>query len=88
MSVLAERIALMVRLGQYFEANNENWQYAKDHAERMNGWFTQAFIELAVKNITHEFLSFKNFDTSSVKRKIADMQATIDDALANQEQLF
>src|SRR5690242_14440931 len=56
MSVLAERIALMVRLGQYFEANNEDWQYAKDHAERMNGWFTQTFIELAVKNITDEFL--------------------------------
>jgi hypothetical protein len=56
MAVLAERIALMVRLGQYFEGNNENWQYVKDHAERMNGWFTQAFIELAVKNITNAFL--------------------------------
>jgi hypothetical protein len=56
MSVLSERIALMVRLGQYFTENNEDWQYAKDHAERMNGWFTQAFIEQAVENITAAFL--------------------------------
>ncbi|KAA5533112.1 acyl-CoA reductase [Taibaiella lutea] len=56
MSVLAERIALMVRLGQYFSSNDENWQYVKDNAERMNGWFTQPFIELAVQNITTQFL--------------------------------
>jgi hypothetical protein len=57
MSVLAERIALMVRLGRYFSENNENWQNVKDRAERMNGWFTQPFIGLAVKNITDEFLN-------------------------------
>lgn len=57
MSVLAERIRLMVRLGHYFSENNENWQNVKDRAERMNGWFTQPFIELAVKNITDEFLN-------------------------------
>ncbi len=43
---------------------------------------------LAALNITHEFLSLKTFDTGSVKRKIADMQATIDNVLAKQEQLF
>lgn len=56
MSVLAERIALMVRLGQYFNENDESWQYAKERAERMNGWFTQSFIELAVQNIITQFL--------------------------------
>jgi hypothetical protein len=56
MSVLAERIALMVRLGEYFKSNDESWQHAKEYAERMNGWFTQPFIESAVKNITTQFL--------------------------------
>jgi len=56
MSVLAERIALMVRLGQYFTENGEEWQSVKERAERMNGWFTQDFIALAVKNITTAFL--------------------------------
>lgn len=56
MSVLAERIACMLRLGQYFRENDENWQYVKDNAERMNGWFTQPFIELALQNITAQFL--------------------------------
>ena len=56
MSVLAERIALMVRLGQYFNNNDESWQYIKNNAERMNGWFTEPFIELAVQHITTQFL--------------------------------
>lgn len=46
----------MVRLGQYFNDNNEAWQNVVERAERMNGWFTQEFLDLAVKNITSEFL--------------------------------
>jgi cell division protein ZapA len=45
-------------------------------------------VLLAALNITHEFLLLKDFDTRAVKRKIADMQATIDDVLAKQEKLF
>lgn len=56
MSVLAERIAMMVRLGRYFENNNESWQDAKELAERANGWFTQFFIDLAAENIAKQFL--------------------------------
>lgn len=56
MAVLEERIDLMVRLGQYFEAHNEDWQETKYRAERMNGWFTQDFITLAVRNIREQFL--------------------------------
>lgn len=46
----------MVRLGQYFSDNNEEWQNVVERAERMNGWFTQEFLALAIKNITSEFL--------------------------------
>jgi hypothetical protein len=56
MSLSEERISLMVRLGQYFSDNNEEWQNVVELSERMNGWFTQDFLNLAVKNITAEFL--------------------------------
>lgn len=46
----------MVRLGQYFRDNNEAWQNVLELAERMNGWFTQEFLQLAVTNITTQFL--------------------------------
>lgn len=46
----------MVRLGKYFSDNNEEWQNVVELAERMNGWFTQEFLLLAVKNITEQFL--------------------------------
>ena len=56
MPLSEERISLMVKLGQYFRHNNEEWQNVVQQAERMNGWFTQEFLALAVKNITDEFL--------------------------------
>lgn len=56
MTVLQERIALMVRLGEYLEDNNPDWQNVAERAERENGWFTQEFIALAQKNIAREYL--------------------------------
>jgi hypothetical protein len=56
MSLSEERISLMVRLGQYFKDNNEDWRNVLELAERMNGWFTQEFLLLAVQNITEQFL--------------------------------
>jgi cell division protein ZapA len=46
---------------------------------------------LAALNITHEFLTNKapkSFDMGEVQRRIEAMQATIDDALAEQDKLF
>lgn len=46
---------------------------------------------LAALNATHEFLTRKTpkgFDMGEVERRIASMQATIDDALAEQDKLF
>lgn len=56
MSLLEERIKLMVRLGHHFRENNEEWQNVAEKAERANAWFTQAYIGLAVHNISEAFL--------------------------------
>ncbi len=56
MSLLEERIALMVRLGHYITDNKEEWQYVVERAERMNGWFTGEYIRLAAQNIVDAFL--------------------------------
>lgn len=53
---LDTRIRLLVKLGQYITQNTEEWQAAKEKAERENGWFTQDFINLAAENIVRYFL--------------------------------
>ncbi len=53
---LAGRIELMTKLGNYFTEDNEEWQTAKQKAFTKNKWFTPEFINLAIKNITEEFL--------------------------------
>ncbi|WP_118974638.1 acyl-CoA reductase [Taibaiella koreensis] len=56
MSLLDERIALMVRLGKYLADNSEDWQNVVDQAHRMNAWFTPEYSRLAVGNIAAAFL--------------------------------
>ncbi|MFT4061822.1 MAG: acyl-CoA reductase [Edaphocola sp.] len=56
MAISAERIASLVKLGRYFEANNSEWQEVCERAERMNAWFSQEYIRLAVSNIAQQFL--------------------------------
>jgi hypothetical protein len=53
---LLERIDLMVELGRYLRSNEEEWQLIKQKAFEKNPWFTQAFIQLASKNIADEYL--------------------------------
>lgn len=55
--ILKERIALMVRLGDYFKGNNSEWQAAKEQAYRQNPWFIPEYIDTAVNQITHAFLN-------------------------------
>jgi hypothetical protein len=54
---LSQRIELLMQLGGYFEENNPVWQSVKERACRENPWFTPEFVELAIKNITREFLN-------------------------------
>src|SRR5919112_5434482 len=53
---LQERINLAVKLGEYMMSKNEEWESIKQSAYRENSWFVPDFIELAVKNITLEYL--------------------------------
>ena len=45
---------------------------------------------MAALNISHEFLTtrFGNFDVSEFKRRMAGIETTLDQALADQEKLF
>jgi hypothetical protein len=53
---LQKRIEILQSLQKYLSANGEEWQQIKTKASFQNGWFTEAFIDLAVENICHEFL--------------------------------
>jgi cell division protein ZapA len=52
---------------------------------------TERIAVMAALNIAHELLSAKNpsdFDTAEARRRMAAMQATLDQALAPQEKLL
>ncbi|MBA2250164.1 MAG: acyl-CoA reductase [Chitinophagaceae bacterium] len=53
---LAERIDLLVMLGEYLTTNTDEWQEIKQKAFEKNNWFTHEFVDLAVKNIVEKFL--------------------------------
>jgi hypothetical protein len=53
---LQYRIDLLVRLGQYFLSDDEQWSLIKERASRENGWFIPEFVELAAQNIARSFL--------------------------------
>ncbi len=53
---LKERINLLVQLGEYMIAGADEWQAVKLNAFAKNNWFTIHFIDLAVENISAQFL--------------------------------
>jgi hypothetical protein len=53
---LLQRIHLLVKLGQYLDSNDPSWQKAKEKAYAENAWFLPDFIDIAVKNITAQYL--------------------------------
>ncbi|HVM87083.1 MAG TPA: acyl-CoA reductase [Puia sp.] len=53
---LKQRIDLLVRLGIYMNSTTDAWQEIKKKASMENAWFIPEFTELAVKNISEEFL--------------------------------
>ena len=53
---LQQRIELLVRLGEYLEKDEKEWQEIKSNAGMHNGWFIEDFVNIAVKNITQNFL--------------------------------
>jgi hypothetical protein len=53
---LQQRIDLMVEIGKYFKADNEEWQDVKERSYHKNGWFTPEFIQIAATQIADNFL--------------------------------
>ncbi|HJT75545.1 MAG TPA: acyl-CoA reductase [Chitinophaga sp.] len=51
-----EKVAALVRLGQYLAGNDPALQTAKDQAFQANGWFTEDFVNISLKNICQYFL--------------------------------
>jgi hypothetical protein len=59
---LSQRKELLIRLGNYMQAHDEEWQQAKQKAYLENQWFIPEFIELSVKNIVRNFLQPQQMD--------------------------
>ncbi len=53
---LAERIDLMTQLGKYLTTGDDELSEAKKKAFDKNKWFTEEFVNIALKNIATEFL--------------------------------
>ena len=72
---------------QAVEYLNRKMQEIKDQG-KVTGMDRLAIM--AALNISHEFLTvrFGNFDVSEFKRRMASIETTLDQALADQEKLF
>ncbi|WPV63709.1 acyl-CoA reductase [Chitinophaga sp. LS1] len=51
-----EKVAALVRLGQYLTSNDPALLAVKERAYQANGWFTPEFIDLAISQIAENFL--------------------------------
>lgn len=52
----SEKVAALVRLGQYLSGNDPELQTVKDRAFQANGWFTPEFVDLSLQNICRYYL--------------------------------
>jgi hypothetical protein len=53
---LQNRIAILIKLGEYLESNSPEWEAVKQNAFSKNPWFTDEFVEMAKNNIVQQFL--------------------------------
>lgn len=53
---IEERIGLTVRLGDYLSMDDETLRAAKENARLANPWFTAEFVDIALQNISNNFL--------------------------------
>jgi hypothetical protein len=59
---LANRISLLVELGEFMQSEDSTWKAAKTRAFHQNAWFTPEFIDLAINQIAERFLQRKLLD--------------------------
>jgi hypothetical protein len=69
---LNERKELLVRLGSYFLSEDEALQEAKQKAFLENNWFTNEFVDLALKNVANNFLQPQELDKLIIRYAIPD----------------
>ena len=60
---IEERIGLTVTLGDYLLMNDETLQAAKEKARQANPWFTAGFVDMALQNISNNFLKRGSLST-------------------------
>jgi hypothetical protein len=59
---LQDRVDLLTRLGEYILSDDLKWKTVKEKAYHENGWFIPQFIDVAVMNISHNFLQKKTLE--------------------------
>ncbi|CAN5270986.1 acyl-CoA reductase [soil metagenome] len=74
---LQQRINLLIRLGEYMQNENSEFNQVKEKAYMENPWFITEFIQCAVKNICNSYLQkekleawIKNYDIHNSFREI------------------
>lgn len=73
---LQERIALLVRLGQYMQGEEEAWAGAKHKAFLENNWFIPEFINTSVQHITSQYLQENLLSDLARDYQIPDQPST------------
>jgi hypothetical protein len=72
---LGHRIALLERLGNYLQSDDETLEEVKLKAERENGWFVQDFINEAIDNICSQFLQADALATWTNQYQVPEQNA-------------
>jgi len=69
---LLQRKELLIRLGNYMQANEDEWQQVKHKAYLENQWFIPEFIELSINNIAQNFLQPQQLDRLAKEYQIPE----------------
>lgn len=81
---LAERITLMVKLGEYLIEDSDELQAVKQQAFEKNKWFIEEFSDLSIRNISKNFLdqdklkdwvNYYHIDDNIIPKKVGVVMA-------------
>src|SRR4051812_47740177 len=60
---LQQRINVLIKLGEYLQSDDQNFESVKYKAQSENPWFTNQFINKAIINIAQNFLQAYRLNT-------------------------
>lgn len=69
---LQQRIALLIKLGQYITAGTESWRAAMQKASGKNTWFTLPFIDQAASAVATQYLDEGKLEAFVAQYNIPD----------------